>query len=196
MLLVLNELDERCLRDGVGCVAPVSWCVGLGSDMSTGSSEALVEVDECDAFDATEAVWARSAVNSRVSRLTCHTCLALRPASRSKGRTTASCSFSIVSYSSATDNGRGCRSGSAICSLLDMTGLRVNPNDGAGGGGIRVSEGTRAGCGRERSTRGEGGREVMSGAMLRVRCRLSCASYSTTRDALRNVESHSMKATT
>ena len=55
-LLVLSELDDLCLRDGVGCVAPVSWWVGFGSDMSTGSREADVEVEECEAFEATEAV--------------------------------------------------------------------------------------------------------------------------------------------
>lgn len=46
ILLVLNELEDRCLRDGVGWVAPVSWCVGFGSEISTGSSEAEVEVEE------------------------------------------------------------------------------------------------------------------------------------------------------
>lgn len=51
-------------------MAPVIWWVGLGSDMSTGSSEAEVELDETDALLATEADWARRAVSSRVRRLT------------------------------------------------------------------------------------------------------------------------------
>lgn len=46
ILLVLTEDDERCRRDGVGCVAPIIWCVGLGSEMSMGRSEAEVEVEE------------------------------------------------------------------------------------------------------------------------------------------------------
>ena len=70
MLRVLTDDEERCLRDGVGWVAPVNWWVGLGSDMSTGSSEAEVELDETDALLATEADWARRAVSSRVRRLT------------------------------------------------------------------------------------------------------------------------------
>lgn len=70
MLLVLTDDDERCLRDGVGCVAPVIWWVGFGSDISTGNSEAEVELDETDALLATEADWARKAVSSRVRRLT------------------------------------------------------------------------------------------------------------------------------
>lgn len=55
MLLALSELDDRCRREGVGCVAPVSWCVGFGSEISTGRSDADVEVEECDALLATEA---------------------------------------------------------------------------------------------------------------------------------------------
>lgn len=55
MLLLLTDEEERCLRDGVGCVAPVIWCVGFGSDMSTGRREADVEVEECEALLATEA---------------------------------------------------------------------------------------------------------------------------------------------
>ena len=55
MLLALRELEERCLRDGVGCVAPVNWWIALVSEISTGRSEADVEVDE-EAFEATEAV--------------------------------------------------------------------------------------------------------------------------------------------
>lgn len=55
MLLVLNELEDRCLREGVGCVAPVSWWVGFGSEMSTGNSDAEVELDEWEAFEATDA---------------------------------------------------------------------------------------------------------------------------------------------
>lgn len=70
-LLVLSELEDLCLREGVGCVAPVIWCVGLGSDISTGSSEADVEVEECEALEATDAVCALRAVSSRVRRLTC-----------------------------------------------------------------------------------------------------------------------------
>lgn len=70
MLLVLSELEDRCLREGVGCVAPVNWCAGFGSDISTGKSEAEVEVEECEAFEATEADCARNAVSSRVRRLT------------------------------------------------------------------------------------------------------------------------------
>lgn len=46
MLLVLNELEDLCLREGVGWVAPVSWWVGFGSEISTGSSEAEVEVED------------------------------------------------------------------------------------------------------------------------------------------------------
>ena len=55
MLLALRELEERWRREGVGWVAPVSWCVGLGSEMSTGRSEAVVEVEECEALLATDA---------------------------------------------------------------------------------------------------------------------------------------------
>lgn len=69
-LLALKELDDLCRREGVGCVAPVSWCVGFGSEMSTGRSEAEVEVEECDALLATLADCARRAVSSRVSLLT------------------------------------------------------------------------------------------------------------------------------
>jgi len=70
MLRVLTEEEERCRREGVGWVAPVIWCVGFGSEMSTGSSEADVEVEEWEALLATEADWARRAVSSRVRRLT------------------------------------------------------------------------------------------------------------------------------
>lgn len=77
MLLLLTEEEDLCLREGVGCVAPVIWCVGLGSEISTGSSEAEVEVEECDALLATEADWARRAVSSRVRRLTWVACVSL-----------------------------------------------------------------------------------------------------------------------
>lgn len=70
ILRVLSDEDERCLREGVGWVAPVIWCVGFGSDMSIGKSEAEVDVDECEALLATDADCARRAVSSRVSRLT------------------------------------------------------------------------------------------------------------------------------
>ena len=70
MLRVESEDELRCLRDGVGWVAPVIWWVGLGSEMSTGSSEAEVEELETEAFEATEADCARRAVSSRVSLLT------------------------------------------------------------------------------------------------------------------------------
>lgn len=71
-LLVLRlELDLRW-REGVGCVAPVSWWAGLGSEMSMGRSDAEVELEDWEALDVTDAVWARRAVNSRVRRLTCH----------------------------------------------------------------------------------------------------------------------------
>lgn len=52
---MLSEEDDRCRRDGVGWVAPVIWCVGFGSVMSTGSSEAEVDTEECDALLATDA---------------------------------------------------------------------------------------------------------------------------------------------
>jgi hypothetical protein len=70
------ESDEelRCLREGVGCVAPVIWWVGFGSEMSIGSSEADVPELDMDVFEATEADWARRAVSSRVSLLTWCTC--------------------------------------------------------------------------------------------------------------------------
>ena len=71
MLRALSELEDRCLREGVGCVAPVIWCVGFGSEMSTGRREADVDVDECEALEATDADCARKAVSSRVSLLTC-----------------------------------------------------------------------------------------------------------------------------
>lgn len=70
MLLVLTDEDDRCLREGVGCVAPVIWWVGLGSEISTGRREAEVEFEEWEALLATEADWARRAVSSRVRRLT------------------------------------------------------------------------------------------------------------------------------
>lgn len=46
ILLVLNEELLPLLLLGVGCVAPVSWCVGFGSEISTGRREAEVEVEE------------------------------------------------------------------------------------------------------------------------------------------------------
>ena len=46
--------------------------------MSTGSSEADVDVEDWEALDATDAVWARSAVSSRVRRLT-FSSLSVRP---------------------------------------------------------------------------------------------------------------------
>ena len=55
MLLALRELEDRWRREGVGCVAPVSWWAGLGSEMSTGRSEAEVEVEECEVLLATDA---------------------------------------------------------------------------------------------------------------------------------------------
>lgn len=55
MLLELTEDEDLCLREGVGWVAPVIWCVGLGSEMSTGSKDTPVEVDETDALLATDA---------------------------------------------------------------------------------------------------------------------------------------------
>lgn len=69
-LLPLTDDDERCLLEGVGWVGPVIWWVGLGSDMSTGRSEALVELEEWEVLLATEADRARRAVSSRVRRLT------------------------------------------------------------------------------------------------------------------------------
>lgn len=51
-------------------MAPVIWWVGLGSEMSTGSRDTPVEVDDADALLATEADCARRAVSSRVKRLT------------------------------------------------------------------------------------------------------------------------------
>ncbi len=63
-LLALRELEDRCRREGVGCVAPVSWCTGLLSDISTGRSEAEVEVEECEALLATEADWANSRLDT------------------------------------------------------------------------------------------------------------------------------------
>lgn len=65
-----TEEELRWRRDGVGWVAPIIWCVGLGSEMSTGSRDAEVDVLDWEAFDATEADWARRAVSSRVRRLT------------------------------------------------------------------------------------------------------------------------------
>jgi len=38
--------------------------------MSMGKRDAEVDVEDCEAFDATDAVCARSAVSSRVKRLT------------------------------------------------------------------------------------------------------------------------------
>lgn len=70
ILLVLSEDELLCLREGVGCVAPVIWCVGFGSEMSTGSREAEVELLECEALLATDADWARSALSSLVKRFT------------------------------------------------------------------------------------------------------------------------------
>lgn len=70
MLLLLTEEEDLC-REGVGWVAPVNWCVGLGSEISMGSNEAEVELEETDALLATDADWARRAVSSRVRRLTC-----------------------------------------------------------------------------------------------------------------------------
>lgn len=77
MLRVEREELLRWRREGVGCVAPVIWWVGFGSEISMGRSEAEVEVLECDAFEATEADWARRAVSSRVRRLTWGIALAL-----------------------------------------------------------------------------------------------------------------------
>lgn len=65
-----TEDELRWRRDGVGWVAPIIWCVGLGSEMSTGRREAEVEVLDWEALDATDADWARRAVSSRVRRLT------------------------------------------------------------------------------------------------------------------------------
>ena len=45
-LLALSELEDLCLREGVGCVAPVIWCVGFESEMSIGRREADVELEE------------------------------------------------------------------------------------------------------------------------------------------------------
>lgn len=39
-----TEDELRWRREGVGWVAPIIWCVGLGSEISTGRSEAEVEV--------------------------------------------------------------------------------------------------------------------------------------------------------
>lgn len=66
------ETDDelRWRREGVGWVAPIIWCVGLGSEISTGRRDAEVEVLDCEALDATDADWARRAVSSRVRRLT------------------------------------------------------------------------------------------------------------------------------
>lgn len=125
VLLVLSELDDLCLREGVGCVAPVSWCAGFGSEISTGRSEAEVEFEECEAFEATEAVWARSDVSSRVRRLTCTSVVSREGVPKSVVMlTTASCSFSHSKYSSAAVKGRGCLNGTPACSLLEITGLR------------------------------------------------------------------------
>jgi hypothetical protein len=72
LLRPLIEEEDRWRREGVGCVAPVIWWVGLGSEMSMGSSEleAAVELDEMEWLLATEADWARRAVSSRVNLLT------------------------------------------------------------------------------------------------------------------------------
>jgi hypothetical protein len=43
-----TELELRSRRDGVGWVAPRIWCVGLGSEMSTGRRDAEVEVLDCE----------------------------------------------------------------------------------------------------------------------------------------------------
>lgn len=55
MLLLLTEEEDLCLREGVGCVAPVIWWVGLGSEISTGSRETPVEADDAEALLATDA---------------------------------------------------------------------------------------------------------------------------------------------
>jgi hypothetical protein len=70
MDLAETEEELRCRREGVGWVDPVIWCVGLGSEISTGRREAEVEVLDWEVFDATDAVCARRAVSSRVRRLT------------------------------------------------------------------------------------------------------------------------------
>lgn len=74
MLRVLSEEDERCRREGVGWVAPVRPWLGFGSEISIGRSDAFAEAEDTEeALLATEADWARSAVSSRVKRLTCST---------------------------------------------------------------------------------------------------------------------------
>lgn len=63
-----TEEDERCRRDGVGCVGPVIWWFGFGS---AGSIRAVLAALECDVLLATEAeCWARRAESSRVRRFT------------------------------------------------------------------------------------------------------------------------------
>lgn len=77
MLRVLTEESERGLLEGVGCVAPVILCVGFGSEMSIGRSEAELELaEDWDVLLVTEADLARRAVSSRVRRLTCPSMLA------------------------------------------------------------------------------------------------------------------------
>lgn len=108
MLLVLSELEDRCLREGVGCVAPVSWCAGFGSEISTGNNDAEVEFEECEAFEATEADWARKAVSSRERRFTCSLSISMRCSIiLCLQLTTASCSFSHSANNSAAVIGRG-----------------------------------------------------------------------------------------
>lgn len=65
-----TEEELRWRREGIGCVDPRIWCVGLGSEISTGSKDAEVELLDCEAFDATETDCARRVVSSRVRRLT------------------------------------------------------------------------------------------------------------------------------
>ena len=85
--------------------------------MSTGSIEAAEGAelaDECEALEATDAVCARRAVNSRVRRLTWNCVQQMahaRECVRLSRHTTASCSFSHSAYTSAGVMGRGCRSG-------------------------------------------------------------------------------------
>lgn len=68
--------EERCRRDGVGWVGPVSWWVGIVSLGSMGRREGVLEAELfCEALLATDAeCWARKADSSRVKRLTCAVC--------------------------------------------------------------------------------------------------------------------------
>lgn len=92
VMLRFETLDEPRRREGIGCVEPVIWCVGLGSVISTGSKEGVLAALLCDALLATEAeCWARRAESSRVRRLTCVTLVSSALTNRASEHDVASC---------------------------------------------------------------------------------------------------------